>query len=407
MHYNHHTLANGLRILHVPTQSPVTYCGFSVAVGTRDERPEEMGMAHFVEHMVFKGTTKRKAWHILNRMEAVGGELNAYTNKEETVIYSAQLSQDIDRALELLVDICFHSTFPQKEIDKEVEVIIDEIDSYLDTPTEQIYDDFEEMLFKGHPLGHNILGVPDKLRNFKTEDALAFVKRYYQPSNMVFFASGKLDFDKLVKKMERLTKDVVNVPVTRVMGTLPAYEPKKIITSKGTNQAHVMLGAPAYNAHNGKRTGLYLLNNILGGPGMNSRLNVSLRERKGLVYQVESNITGYTDTGLFTIYFGTDHRDVDKCMRYTQRELLHLCDHSMSAKQLQAAKKQLIGQIGVASDNHESIILGLSKRFLHHGSIEAPEALFERIQELSAVDLQEIAQEVFTPDHLTMLMYSK
>ncbi len=407
MHYNHHTLTNGLRILHLPNQSPVVYCGFSVAVGTRDERPEEMGMAHFVEHMVFKGTTKRKAWHILNRMEAVGGELNAYTNKEETVIYSALLSQDIDRAVELLVDICFHSTFPQKEIDKEVEVIIDEIDSYQDTPTEQIYDDFEELLFKGHPLGHNILGIPDQLRHFKTEDALAFVKRYYQPSNMVFFVSGNVDFDKLVKKLDRLTSDLKNVPVTRVMGTLPVYNPQKIVIPKGTNQAHVMLGAPAYNAHNSKRTGLYLLNNILGGPGMNSLLNVSLRERRALVYQVESNITGYTDTGLFTIYFGTDHSDVDKCMRYSERELLRLCDTSLSPQQLKAAKKQLIGQIGVASDNYESIILGLSKRYLHHGSIEEPEALFTRIQQLTAVELQEIAQEVFAPDHLTMLHYSK
>lgn len=398
-------LSNGLRIIHYPTASPVVYSGFFIAAGTRDERPEEQGMAHFVEHMLFKGTTHRKAWHILNRLEAVGGELNAYTNKEETVVYNACLAQDLPRALELMVDIVFHSTFPQKEIDKEVEVIIDEIESYLDSPSEQIFDDFEELLFPNHPLGHNILGTPELLRHFKSEDALKFVKRYYQPENMVLFVSGDINTNRFFKLAEKLMKDIPSVPVVRENVPLPLYVPTKEIRKIGSNQSHVMLGCIAYDSHDEKRSTLYLLNNILGGPGMNSKLNVSLRERRGLVYQVESNITSYTDTGLFSIYFGTAHEDVKRCLDYTYRELDELCQKPLSNLKLHAAQKQLIGQIGVSSDNYENIILGMAKRYLNKGSIEPQSKLFERIQSLTAQQLQDVAKEILDPKHLTLLQF--
>ncbi len=398
-------LSNGLRIIHYPTASPVVYSGFFIAAGTRDERPEEQGMAHFVEHMLFKGTTHRKAWHILNRLEAVGGELNAYTNKEETVVYNACLAKDLPRALELMVDIVFHSTFPQKEIDKEVEVIIDEIESYLDSPSEQIFDDFEELLFPNHPLGHNILGTPELLRHFKSEDALKFVKRYYQPENMVLFVSGDINTNRFFKLAEKLMKDIPSVPVVREDAPLPLYVPTKKIRKIGSNQSHVMLGCIAYDSHDEKRSTLYLLNNILGGPGMNSKLNVSLRERRGLVYQVESNITSYTDTGLFSIYFGTAHEDVKRCLDYTYRELDELCQKPLSNLRLHAAQKQLIGQIGVSSDNYENIILGMAKRYLNKGSIEPQSKLFERIQSLTAQQLQDVAKEILDPKHLTLLQF--
>ncbi len=405
MHYNQHTLPNGLRIIHAPSLSKVAYCGYAVDAGTRDEGENEQGMAHFVEHLSFKGTEKRKAWHIINRMENVGGDLNAYTNKEETVIYSAFLTEHFPRAVELLTDIVFHSTFPQREIDKEVEVIIDEIKLYDDTPSELIFDDFEDLIFKNHPLGRNILGKPEQLRNFTTADVLNFTSRYYHPTNMVFFVLGNLDFKKVVRMVEKSMHDVSFSEYKTIRISPPAYVPEHLVVPKDTNQAHVMIGGRGYDAYSEKRTALYFLNNILGGPGMNSKLNVSLRERKALVYSVESNLTSYTDTGVFCIYFGTDPEDVDACLNLTYKELKHLRDVKMTALQLNAAKKQLIGQIGVASDNNENNALDMAKSFLHYNKFDSPEALFLRIESLTAEGLLEVANEMFAEEMLSTLIY--
>lgn len=405
MQYNIHTLSNGLRIIHEPSSSKVAYCGFAVDAGTRDEAENEQGMAHFVEHLIFKGTRKRKAWHILNRMENVGGDLNAYTNKEETVIYSAFLTEHFGRALELLADIVFHSTFPQNEIEKETEVIIDEIQSYEDTPSELIFDDFEDMIFRNHPLGRNILGRPDLLKKFRSEDAMAFTSRFYQPSNMVFFVLGDFNFQKIVRQVEKLLVDLPLVTVENQRTIPPLYVPEQLVVHKETHQAHVMIGSRGYNAYDDKRTALYLLNNILGGPGMNSRLNVSLRERRGLVYTVESNLTSYTDTGAFCIYFGTDPEDVDTCLKLTYKELKRMRDVKMTSSQLMAAKKQLIGQIGVASDNNENNALGMAKTFLHYNKYESSESVFWRIEALTAEGLLEVANEMFAEEYLSTLIY--
>ena len=405
MQYNIHTLSTGLRIIHEPSSSKVAYCGFAVDAGTRDEAENEQGMAHFVEHLIFKGTRKRKAWHILNRMENVGGDLNAYTNKEETVIYSAFLTEHFGRALELLADIVFHSTFPQNEIEKETEVIIDEIQSYEDTPSELIFDDFEDMIFRNHPLGRNILGRPDLLKKFRSEDAMAFTSRFYQPSNMVFFVLGDFNFQKIVRQVEKLLVDLPLVTVENQRTIPPLYVPEQLVVHKETHQAHVMIGSRGYNAYDDKRTALYLLNNILGGPGMNSRLNVSLRERRGLVYTVESNLTSYTDTGAFCIYFGTDPEDVDTCLKLTYKELKRMRDVKMTSSQLMAAKKQLIGQIGVASDNNENNALGMAKTFLHYNKYESSESVFRRIEALTAEGLLEVANEMFAEEYLSTLIY--
>ena len=405
MQYNIHTLSNGLRIIHEPSSSKVAYCGFAVDAGTRDEAENEQGMAHFVEHLIFKGTRKRKAWHILNRMENVGGDLNAYTNKEETGIYSAFLTEHFGRALELLADIVFHSTFPQNEIEKETEVIIDEIQSYEDTPSELIFDDFEDMIFRNHPLGRNILGRPDLLKKFRSEDAMAFTSRFYQPSNMVFFVLGDFNFQKIVRQVEKLLVDLPLVTVENQRTIPPLYVPEQLVVHKETHQAHVMIGSRGYNAYDDKRTALYLLNNILGGPGMNSRLNVSLRERRGLVYTVESNLTSYTDTGAFCIYFGTDPEDVDTCLKLTYKELKRMRDVKMTSSQLMAAKKQLIGQIGVASDNNENNALGMAKTFLHYNKYESSESVFRRIEALTAEGLLEVANEMFAEEYLSTLIY--
>ena len=400
-----HTLQNGLRIIHEPTSSRVAYCGFAIDAGTRDELPNEQGMAHFVEHLIFKGTRKRKAWHILNRMENVGGDLNAYTNKEETVVYSAFLTEHFGRAMELLTDIVFHSTFPEREIEREVEVIIDEIQSYEDTPSELIFDDFEDLLFKGHPLGRNILGHPDLLKKFRSEDALHFTSRYYHPENMIFFVQGNLDFKQILRWAEKLLADIPagQVDNSRIPPTL--YIPQQVVLHKDTHQAHVMIGSRGYDAYEEKRTALYLLNNLLGGPGMNSRLNLALRERRGLVYNVESNLTSYTDIGTFCIYFGCDIEDVAYCTRLVYKELKRLCEKRLTPAQLAAAKKQLIGQIGVASDNHENNALGMAKTFLHYHKYETSEAVFRRIETLTAEGLWEVANEMFAEDYLSSLIY--
>ena len=405
MIYHTHTLSNGLRIIHAQNQSAVAYCGYAIDAGTRDEEENEQGMAHFVEHLIFKGTQKRHSWHILNRMEHVGGDLNAYTNKEETVVYSAFLVEHFPRAVELLTDIVFHSTYPQAEIDKEVEVIIDEIQSYEDTPSELIFDDFEELVFPNHPLGRNILGKPELLRQFKSEDALRFTNRFYRPDNMVFFVQGNVDFKRVVRLLEKAVSDIPATITERNRIKPELYIPQTKTIHRETHQAHVMIGCRSYDTHDKKRTALYLLNNILGGPGMNSRLNVALRERSGLVYNVEANLTSYTDTGLFSIYFGTDQEDVKRCIRLVHKELKRLRGKPLSSTQLTTAQKQIIGQIGVAADNFENNALNMAKTYLHYNKYEEPQEVYKRIQSLTPQDLWEVANEMFCEENLSTLIY--
>lgn len=405
MNLNQHTLSNGLRIIQVPSPTPVAYCGFAIDAGTRDETSGEQGMAHFVEHLIFKGTTKRKAWHILNRMERVGGDLNAFTNKEETIIYTAFLAEHFARAVELLADIVFYSTFPKNEIAKEVDVILDEIQSYEDSPSDLIFDDFENLIFKGHSLGRNILGDPNLLKTFGSDDALNWTRRFYKPSNMVFFFYGNVDFRHLVRCVEKYVGEIPDSKAEKLYVPLPDYLPERRVIHRDTHQAHVMIGCRSYDAHNEKRTGLYLLNNILGGPGMNSRLNIALREHRGLVYSVESNLTSYTDTGVFSIYFGCDPKDVDTCLTLVEKELKRLCMARLTDSQLAAAKKQIIGQIAVASDNFENLALDMGKTFLHYNRYESQEEVFQRIEALSADCLMEVANEIFDEHRRSVLIY--
>lgn len=408
MKYNTATLDNGLRAIHCPSASPVVYCGYEVCAGTRDEKEGEEGMAHFCEHTTFKGTRHRSAMQILNRLESVGGDLNAFTNKEDTVYYSAILKNHFPRAVDLLTDIVFGSTYPQAEIDKEVEVICDEIESYNDSPAELIFDDFENAIFAGHPLGHNILGSADTLRTYTTADAMRFTQRYYRPENTVFFVYGDVDFKSVVRQLKRATSAFPAaqplIDVTPSI-TLPPYQPQHIVHDKGTHQAHVMVGNRAYSAHDSHRLPLYLLNNILGGPGMNARLNISLRERNALVYTVESSMVSYSDTGLWCTYFGCDPKDVKKCFRLVRRELDRVMDRPLSESQLKAAKRQIKGQIGVACDNRESFALDFGKAFLHYGWLKDVEKLMADIDNVTAREIQQAALDIFDHDRMTTLIY--
>lgn len=408
MNYNTHTLANGLRIIHLPSAQPVVYCGYAVGAGTRDEElGREEGMAHFCEHITFKGTERRSSMKILGHLESVGGDLNAFTNKEETVYHAAVLKDNIGRAVDLLTDIVFHSTYPQAEIDKEVEVIVDEIESYNDSPAELVYDLFENAVFSGHPLGHNILGTAEKLRRYTTADALRFTHRYYRPANSVFFAYGDVDFARLVRLLERantVTADEACCDCKQSAATLPPYVAQHIEHHMDTHLAHVMVGTRAYDVHDERRIALYLLNNILGGPGMTARLNVSLRERNALVYTVESMAQSYSDTGLWAVYFGCDPKNVNRCLRLIRRELDKVMQRPLSDAQLRAAKRQIRGQIGIACDSRESFALDFAKSYLHYGWKKDVTALCERIDALTAADLQRVAQDLFAEERLTSLV---
>ena len=428
MKYNTYTLDNRLRIIHLPSDSQVVYCGYQINAGTRNEEPGEEGLAHFCEHVTFKGTERRKAWHILNSLESVGGDLNAYTNKEGTVYYSAILKEHIARAVDLLSDIVFHSVYPQAEIDKEVEVICDEIESYNDSPAELIYDEFENILFKGSPLGHNILGTAEQVRSFTTEDALRFTRKLYRPDNAIFFAYGDIDFKKLVKLLKTLNFEhgTLNFMNSKTSETPTAemeagdanhkvqsskfnvqskVEGQTIVMQKNTHQAHVMIGTRAYDVNDDRRMPLYLLNNMLGGPGMNAKLNLALREHNGLVYTVESTMVAYGDTGTWSIYFGCDEYDVKRCLRLVRKELDKFMQKPLSDAQLKAAKKQIKGQIGVACDNRENFALDFGKSFLHYGWEKNVDRLYEQVDEITAAQIQAVAQELFDKDRLTTLIF--
>ena len=457
MKYNTYTLDNGLRIIHLPSDSQVVYCGYQINAGTRNEEPGEEGLAHFCEHVTFKGTERRKAWHILNCLESMGGDLNAYTNKEGTVYYSAILKEHIARAVDLLSDIVFHSVYPQAEIDKEVEVICDEIESYNDSPAELIYDEFENILFKGSPLGHNILGTAEQVRAFKTEDALRFTRKLYRPDNAIFFAYGDIDFKKLVKLIQKALgecpkdrelacsadcKSAETPTDERIAEETPTKERitegtptgetpteemeagdanhkvqsskfnvqskvagQTIVMQKNTHQAHVMIGTRAYDVNDDRRMPLYLLNNMLGGPGMNAKLNLALREHNGLVYTVESTMISYGDTGTWSIYFGCDEHDVKRCLRLVRKELDKFMQKPLSDAQLKAAKKQIKGQIGVACDNRENFALDFGKSFLHYGWEKNVDRLYEQVDEITATQIQAVAQELFDKDRLTTLIF--
>ena len=440
MKYNTHTLDNGLRIIHLPSDSKVVYCGYQINAGTRDEEPGEEGLAHFCEHVTFKGTERRKAWHILNCLESVGGDLNAYTNKEGTVYYSAILKEHIARAVDLLSDIVFHSVYPQAEIDKEVEVICDEIESYNDSPAELIYDEFENILFKDSSLGHNILGTAEQVRSFTTEDALRFTRKLYRPDNAIFFAYGDIDFKKLVRLLQKaladddsgklaagilpqisqitqISRDENPVTTEKSVSSVKSVGPKNypsvreeiagqtIVMQKNTHQAHVMIGTRAYDVNDDRRMPLYLLNNILGGPGMNAKLNLALREHNGLVYTVESTMVAYGDTGTWSIYFGCDEHDIKRCLRLVRKELDRMMEKPLSDSQLKAAKKQIKGQIGVACDNRENFALDFGKSFLHYGWEKNVDCLYEQVEAITSQQIQDVARELFDKNRLITLIF--
>lgn len=405
MEYNRHTLPNGIRLVHKQIDSIVAHFGFSVHTGSRDELPEEHGMAHFIEHVIFKGTKKRKAWHIISRLEDVGGDLNAYTTKEDTCIYASYLKDDYERALELISDICFHSVFPVKDINREKGIILDEILSYNDSPSELIFDEFEEQVYNDHAIGRNILGDEKKLHSFDPKLIRSFMKTNYATDEMVLSSVGNISFSKLVRLAEKYFGEVNPRTRSRLRIHPNHYEPKNVHSRKNTHQTHCMVGNLAYDALSEKRTTLALLNNILGGPGMNSRLNISLREKSGYSYNVESHYTPYSDTGLLVVYFGCDKENFNPSLKLVLKEFKKLRDEKLGSMQLNKAKRQLLGQVAISADSNEHLMLTMGKSILLYDRIDSMMEIREKIESISAEDLLEVANEVLDKNKLSILQY--
>ncbi len=401
----YHILGNGIRLVHYRTGGMVAHCGLVINTGSRDETGPEHGMAHFIEHMLFKGTAKRKAYHILSRLEDVGGELNAYTTKEETAVHASFMKEDYERALEIISDITFNSVFPEKELEKEKDVVIDEINSYLDNPAELIYDDFEEVIFAGRPIGHNILGTAGTVKSFTVKSLTRFIRKNYNTGEMVFCSVGNITSEKILKLFRKYFDPVMSKNRNKRNTGNWEYRVSTLVREKDTYQNHCIIGNIAYDLRDKRRLGMFLLNNILGGQGLNSRLNLSLREKNGLAYNVESNYNPYCDTGAFSIYFGTDSQNLEKSIAITMSELKKLREQKLGIIQLSKAKNQVKGYLARGYENHESLMLSLGKSLLVFNKVETMEETAAKIDALQSTLLMEVANDIFDPVKLSTLIY--
>lgn len=405
MKINTSRLRNGIRIIQQQVESPAAHFGIILNTGSRDELADEQGIAHFIEHVIFKGTKKRKAFHIISRIEDVGGELNAYTGKEETAVYATFLNEHYDRAMELISDIIINSTFPEKELEREKEVVIEEINSYKDSPQELIFDDFDELLFDGHPIARNILGSPAQVKAFNRKSILRFIGNNYNTDEMVLSSVGNIPFTRFQLMAEKYFGHIPEKQRVVTRNAFENYIPGIRRISKDTFQSHCVIGNIAYDARNPKRMGMVLLNNILGGQSMNSRLNLSLRERNGLAYNVESSYTSYSDTGQFNVYFGTDRENLEKAIRLIKKEFSLLKEKKLGTLQLSKAKKQLIGQLAISSEDRDDLMLTLGKSFLLYNKVDSLEKIYRQIEQISGQMILEIANEILDEKSMSTLIY--
>ena len=398
-------LKNGIRIIHQEAKSPVSHFGVLINTGSRDEEANEQGIAHFIEHVIFKGTQKRRAFHILNRIEDVGGELNAYTTKEETAVYATFLSEYYQRSMDLISDILINSTFPTKELELEKEVVIEEINSYKDNPSELIFDEFEEILFDGHPIARNILGTPELIKTFSKNSILKFMDENYHTDQIVLSSVGNISMTKFIHLAEKFFGAIPEKVRTKKRLDLYNYKPETRIIQKDTFQAHCIVGNLAPTIFSPKRMQMVLLNNILGGASMNSRLNMVLRERNGMAYNVESGYTGYFDTGEFSVYFGTDKENMEQALRLVNKEFRKIKEQPMGILQLSRAKKQLIGQLAISTENREDLMLSIGKSYLFFDRVDTLETIFKKIEAIGGAEILEIANEILDEPQSSTLIY--
>lgn len=400
------TLKNGIRVLLKPEKSQISHCCLIINAGSRDEEIGEPGLAHFIEHLLFKGTAKKNTNQILNRLEIVGGDLNAYTTKEYTCLQASFLKPHLERAIELLQDIAFFSEFPEEEMSKEKEVILDEILSYEDQPEEAINDDFEAMLFNGHTLGENILGNPESVKKFVKADLLKFIKNNYNTHQIIFAISGAYTSQKVLKLAEQYFGVIPENNQIKLRIAPSNHHKQNLEVTKPISQSHCMLGSRAYSLHHNNKVGLLLLNNLLGGTGMSSRLNLEIREKHGIAYTVESAYTPYSDTGLFSIYFGTDAEKVEKALSLIHKELRKVKEQKLGKIQLAQAKKRFIGQIALSEENRMGVLISMAKSLLDYQKIDSLKEVYAKINAVSSENLIDIANDIFDANNLSMLLFN-
>ncbi len=404
--YQKHRLSNGVRLIHRQSKSPVAHCGLLINVGSRDELPEEQGLAHFIEHVIFKGTRRRKSFHIMSHMENVGGEINAYTSKEETCIHASFMHPYYERWFDIVSDITMQSSFPEKELLKEKDIVIDEINSYKDTPSEQIIDDFDEIIFDGHPLGKNILGTPGHLKSFGRESIIHFIEKHYVSEEMVICSVGNIPFRRLIHLAEKYFGSLPQKSRHHHRSSYLSYERKNNTVNRQNHQAHCMTGNLAYSLKDKGKTALMLLNNIIGGPGLTSRLNMSVREKHGFCYHIESMYQPYSDSGIWGIYFGTDPGYVDKTMKLVHKELARLREKPLGSLQIKRAKNQLCGQVNIAHESNLNEMLYIGKKMLHFNHSDTLEEINQRIEAVTASEMREVANEVVEAEQMSTLVYT-
>lgn len=405
MDYQYSQLPNGIRVIHKQVAANVAHLGVIIDAGTRDELPDQNGLAHLIEHMIFKGTHRRKAFHILSRLENVGGELNAYTSKEETCVYASFLHAHYPRAMELFADILTQSTYPEKELEKEKDVVLDEINSYKDNPSELIFDDFEELLFRDHPMGRNILGVPESVKKLRRPDIMEFLHRNYQPQHMVISSVGNISLNRLLVLINKNFGSLTGNENRATRLPVGAYQPAIRTQALSNFQAHCIIGAPAYAVFDKKKTALALLINILGGPGMNSRLNLNVREKYGYCYNIEAHYVPYSDSGYFNIYLGTDMEYLEKTIKLVLKELSLMRTTRLGTLQLHRAKQQIAGQLAIALESNAGEMISMGKSHLYFEKVDSYRQVMEKISALTDARLLEVANEIFDTSQLSRLTF--
>ncbi len=406
MDYQVHHLQNGIRVLHKPSPSNISHTCIIINAGSRDENPSKDGLAHFIEHLLFKQTEKRNTNQILNRLELVGGDLNAYTTKEYTCVHASFLKPHLERSLDLFEDIVFHSVFPEEEMKKEKDVILDEIASYQDQPDEAINDDFEDLLFEGHPLGRNILGTPLTVQGLTKQDITDYHEANYRTDEIIIGILGDYNFKTIIRLSEKIFGGIpANLP-ERIREKTGTYSAKNLVFTKPINQSHCVIGNRSYSMHHKQKTAFLLLNNLLGGTGMSSRLNLEIREKYGIAYTIESNYTPMSDTGIFSIYFGTDTEKTEKAIKLVEKELRKLREQKLGPVQLRQAKDKFIGQIALGEENRIGLLISMSKSLLDYGRVDSPEEIFAKINAVSDSQVLEIANEMFDPKELSVMIFN-
>jgi len=403
--YEIYTLKNGIRVIHNRiTTTKIVHCGIMLDIGSRDETPSNQGIAHFWEHMAFKGTRKRKAFHILNRLESLGGELNAYTDKEKILFYASLRDEYFERAVDLLTDITFDSVFPVNQIERERNVILEEMSMYFDDPEDSLQDEFDGVVFAGHSLGMNILGREKTIKSFKRKDFQQFIREHMDTRKIIFSSVGNVKMEEVVRLAERYMGHIPKMASRKVRTSFKGYKPKESILKRDVKQARCAIGRTAYKVSDERRGSFYMLTNILGGAGMNSRLNMILREKRGYVYSVAAQFIPYTDTGLFVISFGTEPAQMKKSIDLVHLELKKMREEPLGKKQLAASKEQIMGQIAMAEENNVSFMMMMARNLLDLGRVNTLEEIFERVRNTSSAKLMDLAGEMFNERNLSYLL---